>query len=113
MYYLISENLFAKFEYSWTIKVDDAEAKQKIKQLGIDLTKALSTDADGGELESLFSNIAAQKEVNKIYLDEAESYRAKIQEILDAQARGEEIDDNQLQSYIDKLNEIMSDSDER
>ena len=102
----ISENLFAKFEYSWTIKVDDAEAKQKIKQLGIDLTKALSTDADGGELQSLFSNIAAQKEVNKVYLDEAESYRAKIQEILDAQARGEEIDDNQLQSYIDKLNEI-------
>lgn len=102
----ISENLFAKFEYSWTIKVDDAEAKQKIKQLGIDLTKALSTDVDGGELQSLFGNIAAQKEVDKVYLDEAESYRAKIQEILDAQARGEKIDDNQLQSYIDKLNEI-------
>lgn len=102
----ISENLFAKFEYSWTIKVDDAEAKQKIKQLGIDLTKALSTDIDNGELQSLFGNIAAQKEVDKVYLDEAESYRAKIQEILDAQARGEKIDDNQLQSYIDKLNEI-------
>ena len=102
----ISENLFAKFEYSWTIKVDDAEAKQKIKQLGIDLTKALSTDVDSGELQSLFGNIAAQKEVDKVYLDEAESYRAKIQEILDAQARGEKIDDNQLQSYIDKLNEI-------
>lgn len=102
----ISENLFAKFEYSWTIKVDDAEAKQKIKQLGIDLTKALSTDVDGGELQSLFGNIAAQKEVDKVYLDEADSYRAKIQEILDAQARGEKIDDNQLQSYIDKLNEI-------
>ena len=102
----ISENLFDKFEYSWTIKVDDAAAKQKIKQLGIDLTKALSTDIDNGELQSLFGNIAAQKEVDKVSLDEAESYRAKIQKILDAQARGEKIDDNQLQSYIDKLNEI-------